>query len=248
MAQSNGADGGSLEQAVKQRIVGTVVLLALGLLVVPVIFDDSAEAPVQIEGRIPAPPDTSIAPVAKAVAPAAAPEQPISEQFNSADQPPLEEKTPAVSTPTVATSSASTAVAAQAAAPAQTVVAETVVAPPAPAATPVANSTSASQSEKAGATKNSRQLSGSKPEAALASSGLPKGYVVQVGAFSSQENAEKLLARLKQAGHPAYIRRSATGAHVVLVGPHIEQAQAKRVAQDIKRQFGQDGLIKAFQP
>lgn len=209
--------GGSLEQAVKQRIVGTVVLLALGLLVVPVLFNSSSEPPVVIEQAIPAPPQTAIAPVTP-VAAVPAPTTPVSEQFAVADQAPIAQAPiPAPSVPSK---------------PAHTVAA----AKPVEAAKPVAKAQAPTQ------------ITQTQPQAGLSKNGLPQGFVVQVGSFSAEANAEQLLKKLKAKGFQAYRSRSKSGTHAVLVGPHIDRQQAQRTAQNLKRDLGLDSMIKPFQP
>lgn len=208
--------GGSLEQAVKQRIVGTVVLLALGLLVVPVLFNSSSEPEVVIEQRIPTPPQTAIAPVTP-VAAVPAPATPVSEQFAVADQAPI--------------------------AQAPTAPAATVAKPVAEAVKPVAEAVK--PAAKAAAPT---QITHTQPQAGLSKNGLPQGFVVQVGSFSAEANAEQLLQKLKAKGFQAYRNRTKSGAHAVLVGPHIDRQQAQRTAQHLKRDLGLDSMIKPFQP
>lgn len=213
-----------MEQAVKQRIVGTVVLLALGLLAVPVLFNSSSEPSVSIERQIPPKPDTAIAPVAP-VAPVSVPERSVSEQFASADLAPLPE---------------TAAVAAKSAVPAQPV----TQAKAAPAAVEAQAATSALAAKAAAPS----QMSPTQPQAGLQANGLPQGFVVQVGAFAAEANAEQLLQKLKAKGYQAYRSRSKSGAHAVLIGPHIDRQQAQRTAQNVKRDLGLDSMIKPFQP
>lgn len=208
-----------MEQAVKQRIVGTVVLLALGLLVVPVLFNSSSEAPVVIDQTIPTPPATAIAPV-EPVAAVSAPSKPASEHFAVAEQP--------IAAP-AAVNPAKT--------PAPT---PTVVQPAAPKPQPAATIPAKAQAPS--------QITHTQPQAALNPNGLPQGYVIQVGAFSSQSNAEQLLKKLKAKGFQAYSSRTKSGGHAVLVGPHIDRQQAQRTAQHLKRDLGLDSMIKPFQP
>ena len=201
--------GGSLEQAVKQRIVGTVVLLALGLLVVPVLFNSSSEPPVVIDQTIPTPPQTAIAPV-EPIAAVAPPPAPVSAQFAVADEQPAP--------------------------------------PPAAAPAPVAPAAVKSEPVIPAKAQAPSQMTQTAPQAGLKPNGLPQGYVVQVGSFKAQSNAEQLLQKLKAKGFQAYSSRTKSGAHAVLVGPHIDRQQAQRTAQNLKRDLGLDSMIKPFQP
>lgn len=62
-------------------------------------------------------------------------------------------------------------------------------------------------------------------------------YVVQVGAFKMKENAEKLQAKLKQAGYPAEmqtIEHSKNGLlHLVRFQPTQSKAEAETMAEDL---------------
>lgn len=49
-----------MKQATKQRIVGTVVLLALGLIFLPIIFDGEGSYQPPVSSRIPEPPEVPI--------------------------------------------------------------------------------------------------------------------------------------------------------------------------------------------
>jgi DedD protein len=51
-----------LKEATKQRIVGTVVLLALGLIFLPIIFDGEGSYQTPVSSRIPEPPNVPILP------------------------------------------------------------------------------------------------------------------------------------------------------------------------------------------
>lgn len=51
-----------MKEATKQRIVGTVVLLALGLIFLPIIFDGEGSYQVPVSSRIPDPPAVPILP------------------------------------------------------------------------------------------------------------------------------------------------------------------------------------------
>lgn len=51
-----------MKQATKQRIVGTIVLLALGLIFLPIIFDGQGSYQPTVSSRIPDPPEVPILP------------------------------------------------------------------------------------------------------------------------------------------------------------------------------------------
>ena len=79
--------------------------------------------------------------------------------------------------------------------------------------------------------------------AAAAGDGVPenlRGWVVQVGSFSAEENARRLVQRLRQAGYAAYrepVAVSERTLHRVRVGPHLEEADARAQRDAIRAQF-----------
>jgi cell division septation protein DedD len=66
------------------------------------------------------------------------------------------------------------------------------------------------------------------------------GWMVQVGAFKSRENAESLVAQLKRRGHAAVIIRSTApnAPHLVRVGPFADRAAADKAAAALAREQG----------
>lgn len=67
-------------------------------------------------------------------------------------------------------------------------------------------------------------------------------WSVQLGSFRDRENANSLRDRLRQAGHPAYIR--IVGASFrVLVGPELDRASIDGVRSEIDREFGISGIV-----
>lgn len=88
-----------------------------------------------------------------------------------------------------------------------------------------------------------------KPDAAspaLASDDPLLRWVVQVGSFSSIENAENLVARLRSSGLSAYSEAVTSGTatiHRVRIGPFLERAQAMETEQRIGTDLGIDGVV-----
>ena len=74
-------------------------------------------------------------------------------------------------------------------------------------------------------------------EANSAKGGAKAGWSVQVGAFGSAAAASKLVADLKSAGYPAYIAPISKGGktlHRVRVGPEASRADADRLGAKLK--------------
>ena len=71
-------------------------------------------------------------------------------------------------------------------------------------------------------------------------------WVVQLGTFDSQEKADQLMRRLKQAGFRAFME-PVTGntqtAYRVRVGPELLRSEADKLRRDIKAAMKLDGIV-----
>ncbi|MBL4647586.1 MAG: SPOR domain-containing protein [Gammaproteobacteria bacterium] len=78
---------------------------------------------------------------------------------------------------------------------------------------------------------------------------LAKGqaWVVQLGAFSSESNANKLLARLRQQKFPVYLHYNNAMYHVY-VGPETDRSKAQVLLKTIKDKTMLQGQIIHYQP
>jgi len=66
-----------------------------------------------------------------------------------------------------------------------------------------------------------------------------RGWALQVGSFTSRDNADKLVHQLKAHGYSAYVISSGSGAtirHKVRVGPVTDRAAAERLLAKLKAQ------------
>ncbi len=71
------------------------------------------------------------------------------------------------------------------------------------------------------------------------------GWAVQVGSFSSEENAERLAAKLRDRGYPAFVALSlidGRSMHRVRVGPEPDRRRAESLADRLRRD-GQPGKV-----
>jgi len=179
-----------MDKALKERIIGAIVLVAVAVLLVPVFLDGPADDSVQIRESIYLPGQEEQSSKQKTVvldrdreqpAPMAreVPKAPESTTESPAKQPPVEK-------------------------------------PPATVAKPDASVATA----KTAASDES-------------STGM---WAVQLGSFSSKENAERLAARLRKEGYAAFLSQSSSGAtslHRVRVGPQKDRASAEDVARKL---------------
>jgi DedD protein len=78
------------------------------------------------------------------------------------------------------------------------------------------------------------------PPATTTPAGQTGGWMIQVGVFGSRENADRLVATLKQRGHTAFITQVATSTapYSVRVGPFAERADAARAVPQVSRDSG----------
>ena len=231
-----------MEERLKQRLVGAIVLVSLAVVFVPILFDaprelneESSPAPVvEIPER---PRDGFESPAGNTVE---APETPRldaemeRERNRQASIPAASEAAgpDSVSPSSVTTVSISLPRASE---------------PPAPA--PASRSgPSPERSSPAPAAGPSDDASGRKQvvEAPAATSG---GWMVQLGSFRKPENALALRKRLQAGGYPAFVESgpSAQGAvSRVFVGPIPGHEQAKDSAEKLRREMALEGIVVPY--
>ncbi len=80
--------------------------------------------------------------------------------------------------------------------------------------------------------------------------GLPVAWVIQCGSFGQQANAEALMARLREAGYKAYsepLQRSNGTLYRVLVGPALNRDRAESLQAEINRRFKLKAILSRFE-
>lgn len=217
-----------LDNVVKQRMVGALVLVALAVVFLPMLFSRPDEMR-EVRVNAPAAPAVPVVPQVK-VQPAAVPDAP-------APTPVVDEAPP--SPPVTARASA------QARAPSMPIsAAPTVTAPsapsqkaaaPAPAPSTPAPSTSTAPTAKADAASK------------LDAGGVPVSWSVQLASLSNRAGADTLQKTLRTQGYNAYVR-SAEGKNRVFVGPLIDRGEAERLRDVINRQQNLKGFVVRFEP
>jgi len=76
-------------------------------------------------------------------------------------------------------------------------------------------------------------------------------WVVQVASFSNESNAIKMVDKLKKGSYKAYRRKITTNKRVVFrvfVGPYIEKHKAKASLTEISKLSQSDAVIRPFDP
>ncbi|WP_221794803.1 SPOR domain-containing protein [Oceanobacter mangrovi] len=77
---------------------------------------------------------------------------------------------------------------------------------------------------------------------------LPYAWAVQVGAFSSLENADKYRDKLRQQGFKAFSRSDGDGLTRVFAGPELQREAAESLLKRLQQQLKRDDLrIKRYQ-
>lgn len=86
-----------------------------------------------------------------------------------------------------------------------------------------------------------------KPQASKpAASGKPGGWVVQLGSFSSEQNAVALRDQLRAKGYTAFVEKTQSGAasrYRVNAGPEPERARAEALRDALEKDMKQKGMV-----
>ena len=215
-----------MNNQLKQRLVGAIVLVALAVIFIPMLLPGKGDLGSGIEGsNIPAEPDFRFPPVP--VAPQApplaeAPAVPLGDAAETdagkaVSQPPSDDKVSGEVLPLPKT------------------VAEEA-APTKPAVKP--------------STKSIFELP-SKADAAAAKAKPSKvgGWVIQVGSFSARGNAQALRDKLRKQGYVSFVEsiKGQTGrVYRVRVGPELTKQAAETLRQRLTKEAGLKGLVQAY--
>lgn len=82
-------------------------------------------------------------------------------------------------------------------------------------------------------------------------SNLAEAWTVQVAAFSKLENAKALQSKLIGKSYMAYIETGSAGKKTlyrVFVGPELRKNRARLIQQALKKEFKLAGMVKSYQP
>jgi DedD protein len=224
----------------KQRLIGALILLALGVVFWPIIFVQPEHKDTAGQQAIPPPPAVSTEPIEPPTATglrtsseiAAATQAESTEDTDEVGEPaPI--AIPAPQTKPVKPAPGSSTVPAQGAAPAtshsqasQPVVKDAKVVPP----------TTRSQAPQ---------------PLAMDAKGVPMAWTLQVATVRSAEKAEEMRKRLIAMQQKAYVTTVSSGAdrlYRVCVGPKIERAELAALQARINAEFGVNTMIVRYTP
>ena len=212
-----------MNDILKQRLVGALILVALGVVFWPIIFvEPEGERNAELRS-IPPPPGVSMTPIP-------APDEAglrSSPKLTASDDSPSEADFPAdgfaqnqgdqedsVSSP---------------------VPVESVESAPPPKAIP-----------------DTREIRAEAPAPlAVDSDGVPVAWTLQVATLSSAEKADALRQQLLDMKHKAYvskIRRNGKTLYRVYIGPKFERVQLENLSKNIDAKFGVNSLVARYIP
>ncbi|GAB3276583.1 SPOR domain-containing protein [Parahaliea aestuarii] len=223
-----------MNNVLKQRLVGALILVALGVVFWPIIFVEPDTGPSAPVVRMPPPPVIDTAPL------------PSPDKVGLRSSPPLDvsedELESAATDPDFGLSPASPAASAvDANQPTADGTSETVaVEPAAPVAEPEPEPETVRQP---------RDQRPAQPE--TDDQGIPVAWTLQVVSVSSKDSAEQTRQRLDAMGHKAYVKVAEVSGrklYRVYVGPKFERARLDDIQADIDRQLGVKSMVRRYYP
>jgi len=211
-----------MNEILKQRLVGALILIALGVVFWPVIFVEPAGKPLGEAAQVPVKPTIDTTPI----------EPPGREGLRSSPSLHATEETE------VETASASE--------PDITVIEGQVEKAPVPQKPTVRSKVVSSPPKQQHTT---RSQAPAKP--AIDADGVPIGWILQVASVSSPTKAEELRSHLVDMGYKAYIKKIKRENTVLLrvyVGPKFERARLEAIKPTIDTQFKVKSMVRRYIP
>ena len=198
-----------MDRALKERVVGAIVLVVLAVLIVPVFLDGPSNDAENIKENIVLPGQDEQSAKQKTIVLERERSRPVPAPRNDEERAAQERQvTQIADAPTVK----------PAAVPVQQAAVEKKPSPP-------------PEKPKTTETKSPAVLSSSKTES---TTGM---WAVQLGSFSNQQNAERLAADLRKEGYAAFLSQLSSGSkqlHRVRIGPQKDRASAEAVAAKLQ--------------
>lgn len=232
-----------MNPAMKQRIVGTVVLGCLAIILVPLLLDGDGITGSPLSANIPPAPKLDASAIKEPARPViTADSQPAPGQ-EPADATTVQD---AVKTVDSGVGSAG-AVTKGADLPAYDKDTQEI-ASKAPAASQQADALEAAVASIMAKGKQGGVASADNTPK-LDSSGLPQTFVIRLGSFAERKNAESLVAKLVSAGYKAFSRQTTTAngpMQVVLVGPFVTRVEAVTLQTRLENSNLGKGVVETF--
>ncbi|MHB0777182.1 SPOR domain-containing protein [Halomonas sp. WWR20] len=212
-----------MKYGMRERISGAIILVALGAIFLPMLFDEPTP-----RGERPEPVLTIEQPIPVDRRPVAAPQPPAS----------LSQDTPANRQPPQALSSGT-----ESSEPPQ-VTAMPASPEPEPEPEPASEPTPAKPDPIAEIAQSKSTSSSPASASAPTVSSAPNGeWAVQVGSFGKADNAERLTQQLKEQGFPAYKQPRDNNLTTVYVGPFGSSEAGEQARTQLKSKANIQGLL-----
>ena len=213
-----------MNDILKQRLVGALILVALGVVFWPIIFVEPGDEAVAQQARIPPRPEVVTTPIAvpDMAGLRASPERAVPAETEPVEPPAPE---PELKADIIAKESVEKAPA-------------PVIDKPAPA--PIV----ASQ-------RVERTRSEAPQKLVLDADGVPVAWILQVASVSSADKADQLRQRLLKMDQKAYVkkvRRGDKNLYRVYIGPKFERAALEKTKAQIDAEFGVTSMIARYYP
>jgi DedD protein len=210
-----------MEQGLKERLTGAAVIVILAVIFIPMLLDDTEDQEIVItETNIPPKPENMPTPP-PAEESIVPPETDFSSRIIPVQEAPAAEE--AVQKPEPEEAKKEEA--------------------PVPDKKP-----ETSASEPAPVTTRQSTAAVSKSEEPATNVGL-SAWVVQLGSFSSEKNAQDLNQKLKSAGFRSFVeplRQNNTVSYRVRVGPELKRSDAQAIRDKLKDTLQLEGIIVAY--
>lgn len=212
-----------MNDILKQRLVGALILVALGVVFWPIIFVQTEEKSVEGERSVPPPPGVSMAPIE-------APDSlglRASRELAAGGDSPVADEADAKWFPAGEMSDQATS-------------------PAASQTEPKASASRASVEADTGTVRSEA------PEPlAMDSDGVPVAWTLQVATVSSADKADKLRKRLLDMNQKAYVttvHSSGKNLFRVSVGPKFERVELEKLQTNINAEFGVTSMVVRYIP
>ena len=217
-----------MNDVLKQRLVGALILLALGVVFWPIIFVEPGERRGVEELEIPPRPAVDTTPMAPPDTAGLRETPRLHEPAPDAHDRALLTLGPEAAAETATDPAGETGAGARSAGQAPETASEPVPAEPARA---------------------TRTEPPERP--ALDEDGIPISWMLRVASVSNRERADQLRDELLSMGHKAYVQRVTSGGKTlyrVSVGPKVEKARLEQIQAEIDARFGVKTLITRYYP
>lgn len=214
----------------KQRLIGALILVALGVVFWPIIFVQPGQGPGSASTPIPAPPRVDTTPIA------------------TPDQAGLRQA-PAAQVQSAARAEEDAAMAL--ASPEEAAEDSTEPLPAASIPPPEAEESPAAEEVEpvVAATRPAREAPPEKPQ--IDAQGVPVAWILQVASVSSRDKANGLRDTLVAQQHKAFVKQVKRGDRTlyrVYVGPKFEKAQLESIKPAIDSAHGVNSIITRYVP